>query len=92
MIFSKKIDIIPKGSYCYDKKELCPYYSSIEKAGIVLPYCKLLKQGGIPDNITEEEFKRLKDFHHTTSNIDVYYLYPLDLIWDQVKECGENED
>ena len=88
--FNNDNTIIPKGIYCYDEKGRCPYFSHIEKAGIKIPYCKYLKEGSLPNELTDEDFERLKNFHHTTSDEDIWNLYPLDFLWDQVKECGEN--
>ena len=80
---------IPKGQYCYDEKGKCPYYSTIERGGIKLAYCNFLNEGSCFD-LTDEEFQALKDFHRASSNTDIYELYPLDLLWDSVKECEEN--
>lgn len=96
---------IPEGHYCYvpdmeknanrDENsgiyytKNCPYYSSIEDEGVIIPYCKFIEEGGLENEITEKEFDRLHKKYGTSKN--VWDKYPLDLLWDQVKECGENK-
>ena len=91
---SKPIDVIPKGPYCYSGHlgtNRCPYYGVKNVGGVPITWCRFLQQGSLGD-LTDKEFQHLKDFHKTTSDEDIWELYPLDLLWDQVKECGENEE
>lgn len=102
---TKDIDLIPTGHYCYvpdeeknkNKKDddfsfyikLCPYFSHKKDEGVGVVYCKFLKEGGIINDTTDKDFKKLIKKYGSDEN--VYKKYPLDLLWDQVKECGENE-
>ena len=85
-----RISNIPEGQYCYDKNGLCPNYKTKTVNTVAIPFCKLLNDGGIDNNTTEEEFELLKEFHGTSDINDIFDLYPLDLLWDSVKECGLN--
>ncbi len=80
---------IPKGVYCYSGKNICPHFTTKSVGTATITYCKFLKQGSI-GNVTDDEFNYFKDFHKTSSDEDIWELYPLDLLWDQVKECGVN--
>ena len=92
----EELDItkIPQGPYCYtyinDKYVHCPYAESINDEGVVLPFCTFLKQGGTSNYTTDEEFEILVKKYG--SDDEVWKKYPLDLLWDSVKECGENCD
>jgi hypothetical protein len=75
---------IPKGFYCYN----CPFYSHINLAGVTLPFCEYLNKSSVPLNITNENWNNLKKYHGSTDAI--FENHPLDLLWDRIKECGEN--
>lgn len=82
---------IPSGPYCYSAQGLCPFWGHkriVDDIHIV--YCSYLQQGDAMD-LTDQSFDQLKKLHRASSNEDIYSIYPLDLLWDQVKECGENE-
>lgn len=83
---------IPSGPYCYDGTTVCPFFQGKHYItnGVDIAYCSYLKLGSIGD-LTDEQFEALKEFHSTSSDEDIFELYPLALLWDQVKECGENE-
>jgi hypothetical protein len=87
-----RLDHIPKGSYCYtfidDKHYYCPFSSYIEDEGVIIPYCTFLNKGGIDNSTTDEEFDILEKKYGSIDK--VWEKYPLDLLWDSVKECGEN--
>lgn len=101
----KDTSVIPEGPYCYlpdieknknkDKNDTayyikpCPYYSSIEDEGVKLPYCKFLEQGGTENGMSNEDFKKLEKKYGPDK---IWDKYPLGLLWDQVKECGENDE
>lgn len=70
----KDVSLIPKGMYCYRENKICPYWSC---------------------DVTYEESDWMKmrpisngkcSFLNTTDNDEP----GAGLLWDQVKECGEN--
>ena len=82
---------IPKGPYCYSligseenkdgisfpKTQTCPFWDTNEEKGDQeCGYCHLIGKGDW--DLNEE----------TTSEIDI----PFGLLWDQVKECGLNDE
>lgn len=81
---------IPNGLYCYDEKGKCPYWSLRED----LPkqengYCSFL---GKSDWDLNEE-RGPMEWHDRTGkvvNVTKPHEIPNSLIWDEVKECGEN--
>lgn len=81
--------MVPKGIYCYDENELCPQFKVKFINGVAVYFCQELNQYGLDNNMTDEEFKILKQFHKTD---DIDKLYPLFLLWDKVKECGINTE
>ena len=85
--------LIPKGVYCYtcidNKFVYCPYFSTIEDEGVKITYCKFLKQGDM-GNITNREFDTLVKKYGSEENL--WKKYPLGLLWDSCKECGENNE
>lgn len=100
-------NVIPPGQYCYipDKYEdgeyytiPCPYLTGIEDEGVSITFCKYLNQGSIPNRTSSEDWKKLidkyGDWDENTpeGTLTVYDKYPLDLLWDAVKECGKNID
>ena len=79
---------IPRGPYCYkDKgKHLCPYYKYKLDSDVLIAFCEYLKCGDI-SSISEDDFNKL--LASRDSNLRyLYEQFPLDLLWDQVKECG----
>ncbi len=102
----KDSTLIPKGPYCYvldfeknankekdDTKyytKTCPYWSYVEDDGVKICHCSFLNEGGIPNETSEEDFEKLSKKYG--SDDAVWKKYPLNLLWDQVKECGENDD
>lgn len=83
---------IPSGPYCYDAQGTCPFWGRKHLTdGVSVVYCSYLRQGDVSD-LTDQAFDRLKEFHRTSSDEDIWGLYPLDLLWDRVKECGENDE
>jgi len=83
--------MIPKGPYCYDENGLCSNYTKKWVNGIEIYWCKYLKRGDLGNDITNEELEELKRFHKTDDE-EIYKLYPLFLLWDQVKECSINNE
>ena len=87
----EKLDIklIPFGIYCYDEDGICPYWKRkiIEGTDIKCLYCEYLNEYDL-GGLTDEEYVKLKEY--LTEN-DIDKLYTLSLLWDQVKECGQNE-
>lgn len=87
----KDTSIIPKGPYCYDENGLCPYwdshniphYSDMENG-----YCKYLEKGDWEIN-TEKRWTSPNHEEPVSAN---QIGLPLSLLWDQVKECGINDD
>ena len=102
----KNIKIIPKGLYCYsiDMDNIddynvpgkgipvfyCPYYKSKIVEGIDLPWCDFLNLGGVSNSTTDEEYEKLVNHFGSEKNLEKDF--PLDLLWDAVKECDENKE
>ena len=93
--------LIPEGQYCYSYPNgsytSCPYLTHIEiidgmGPGIIIPYCLFEKASSLPNNLEIEEFERLKKYFDFKSDDEIWdsVLFELDLLWDQVKECGIN--
>lgn len=98
-----KLKTIPKGDYCYVFNgkngrerngtpymgiDICPHYSSRNIGGVPVPYCKFLKEMGIPDCKDDDWKKVVKYFG---SKNEAFKVIKLNLLWDKVKECGENK-
>lgn len=82
---------IPKGDYCYNEKGVCPYFShKVIAEDVQIPYCLYLEEGDL-GGLTTTEFETLKEELGLSAN-ELWEKYPLDLLWDQVKECGINDD
>ena len=92
---------IPKGDYCYKfvegKNEYgipniksCPYRSGKVLNGATIAWCNYLELGGLLNEAAKDgDYERILEFfgdEETTWN----YL-PLDLLFDDVKECGVNK-
>jgi hypothetical protein len=91
-------DLIPKGPYCFTAKSFnvktgeletdeCPYFCFMNDDGVSVPFCKYLNEGSISNNWNEEEWQKLEDKYGNFKSIEE--KYPLSLLWDQVKSCGE---
>ena len=96
-------DLIPRGLYCYEfditKKDeeredfsipicSCPYSTYKNINGVDVDWCEYKNKGGVSNYVTEEEHAKLVE--HFGSVDAIYDNLPLDLLWDGVKECGEN--
>ncbi len=71
------LEVIPQGIYCYSGKVRCPHWSQRGE----FFYCEFLREaheGNGPEPTTKPE----SGYAHVTE---------FSLLWDQVKECGENE-
>ena len=99
----KDTSLIPNGPYCYgslikaDDKypfcrtyESCPYNTFKEFNEVSVLWCDFLEKGGLPDDLTDEDWQKLVE--HFGSDDKVFDALPLTLLFDSVKECGENED
>lgn len=85
--------LIPEGMYCYSGEHRCPYRTTIEVGHnntVLIPYCTYLEEGDVTA-LNKKEYKILRSYHNC-SNEELWKKYPLDLLWDSVKECGVNED
>ncbi len=80
-------NLIPDGIYCYNGKEVCPFYNIIFDHSVSIPFCSFLKKGDV-FGISDGDFRKLCKIHKNAAN--VWEKYSLDLLWDQVKECGIN--
>jgi hypothetical protein len=87
---NKDTSVIPKGDYCYNEKGNCPYWSM--KKGLPKQengYCDYLGQSDYERNEEKGDIKwSNKDGIVTT--ITKPHEIGISLLWDQVKECGEN--
>jgi len=69
---------VPQGVYCYDGKGCCPHW---RRDGQWV-YCELLKIANEPADAPEPTVPHAPGYEHQ----------PMALLWDQVKECGVNDD
>jgi hypothetical protein len=70
--------------------DYCPYYNILSIKGVTIPFCFYLKQGGIGQSNTDEDIAKLcRHFDCTEDELDE--LFPLDLLWDACKACGESD-
>lgn len=102
----KDTSVIPPGHYCYvpdiekninrDRGDHgyyikpCPYWGHIEDEGVDICHCSFLDKGCVPNGTKDKDFNKLKKKYGSSDA--VWEKYPLDLLWDQVKECGENKN
>jgi hypothetical protein len=103
MVLKKKDKAhIPSGNYCYKwievpdpangyvgKTKPCPFYGHRMLSEISIPWCYFLDKGGLPNSDLGQDWSKLVSHFGTEKN--VYRELPLTLLWDGVKECGENE-
>lgn len=83
----KDVSVIPKGIYCYDGNYRCPYWQG-NRDGTV--FCQYLEEGGIDNDCTDKQYDSLIETFGSEEEVDK--VFPLDLLWDHCKECGENDD
>ncbi len=87
----KDTSVIPKGMYCYSRPRregVCPYWKIIKDEGIDVYWCDYLNMGDVGNYIKDGDYdKLLKKYGET----EFHNKYPLFLLWDQCKECGEND-
>jgi hypothetical protein len=69
---------IPLGVYCYDQNGCCPHW---RREGNWV-YCQHLKIATEVADAPEPEGPHDKGYEYV----------PLSLVWDQVKECGVNDE
>lgn len=102
----KDTSVIPNGPYCYvpdieknankDKDDhvyyikTCPYWSIIKDEGVRICHCSFLNESSIPNGTSDEDYDKL--IAKYGSDEALWKKFTGDLIWDQVKECGENKD
>jgi len=101
----KDTSVIPKGHYCYTPKmkdgkivrtksggmkiNICPYWSiRRDKPEQENGYCSFLEQGDW--NINDEAILTDMKTGEKVNARDV--PFGIGLLWDQCKECGENEE
>jgi len=95
------VKLIPEGDYCYQWEETpspengfrgkiktCPHYTTKTFNGVSVPWCLFLNCGGLNNGNDDEDIKALVE--HFGSEEKMHEELPLFLLWDQVKECGEN--
>ena len=104
---NKGINKIPYGYYCYtfrkeirnDNGELigfdinrCPYWKvkKLKNSEIEYYHCKYLNENDM-GNLSDEEYHKILNYFGNDEN-KVNDFFKLWLLWDQVKECGINED
>ena len=88
---------IPKGHYCYsydsktDECNHCQYLGfetiNTDVKSIKLWHCSYLNQSD--SHCSDEDFELLKK-HFGITDDELLEKFPLDLLWDACKECGEN--
>lgn len=91
---------IPPGHYCYTwvkhptsengggKIKLCPFFKHKKVAGVNIVWCDYLNGGSVINNTSEEDYQKL--LKHYGGEEQLNKNLPYFLLWDQVKECGEN--
>jgi len=103
---NKDTSIIPPGPYCYvpdieknknkDKDDhayytkTCPYWGYIKDEGVDICHCSFLNESSIPNGTSSEDYAKLKKKYGEGK--DLWDKFTGDLIWDQVKECGINDN
>ena len=85
---------IPKGCYCHEsgnRSKVCPYWSiDPTKPEQENGYCSFLEKGDweINEEIGDVEWTNSKTGDKTITKA---HDIPMGLLWDQCKECGEND-
>ena len=85
--------LIPKGVYCYDENGMCPYHkyidtiSEYENNGNNCQHRKDCDEvcGTTPNNSCKTYVYKCEYMNYTDYEQE-------SLLWDQVKECGENDE
>lgn len=85
--------VIPKGIYCYDEKGMCPYHKYIKTV-------LLHENNGENCEHREDCDETCGTEFHNTCKVLIYRCEYMDytdveqesLLWDQVKECCENDE
>ncbi len=96
----KDTSIIPKGSYCYSflsertkwgmpKTKYCPYRKCKQYGEVFVDYCEYLELGDY-GGVTGEDRDKLVSFFGNEEKLNEELK--IMLLWDDCKECGENED
>ncbi len=92
---NKDKNLIPIGPYCYTYKDSkyipCPYFKIKNINSIPVSWCDYLGLGGITGdhNAPENQYEKLLEYYKTEEAMDKEL--PLSLLFDQCKECGEND-
>ena len=100
----KMVSQRPKGSYCYvpdaeknaDKDEndssyyikTCPFWGYKKDGDVDICHCSFLNEKSIPNDISDKDYVKLEKKYGEGELLCKHFT--LDLLWDQVKECGEN--
>jgi len=100
-LYSKALEKIPKGTYCYERLEMnedkislrvinpCPFHHYNEFFGLF--ECQYLKQYGIPNHEMYDGWRE-DLISYFGSEEKVFEATPLDLLFDSIKECGINNE
>lgn len=96
----KDTSVIPKGPYCYTFKEndeyyVCPYYDKVKDGEEQADgYCHFLEKSDV--DLGKEAFEsvnvNIKENGVEVNKEDVPDFIFTGLLWDQVKECGINDE
>jgi hypothetical protein len=102
----KDTSVIPEGPYCYvpdieknaNKAEddhtyytkTCPYFKYKKDEGVDVVHCEFLNVSGLINGTSSEDYAKLKKKYGGSK--EMWDKYPADLLWDQVKSCGENDE
>ena len=89
---------IPKGIYCYDSNGICPFWEKDDnKPYQHNGYCYYLGKGDWELNKEYEETSYIS-YSKNSDEIGEKFVdvmgegFPHSLLWDQVKECGINDE
>lgn len=79
------------------KIKLCPYYEVKKVNGVEFPWCNYLNLGGTPGDGKWDGWEEGKDpigilENHFGGKKEMEEKLPLFLLFDQCKECGENDE
>ncbi len=98
---NKDKTLIPPGPYCYiwkiypskknnyrGKTKCCPFFIKKIINNVSVPWCEYLSLGGIDNNWNEKDWEQIRAHYKSEEEMDKEL--PLFLLFDQCKECGEN--